>query len=85
MASFLALPKKHMPRAQVNFVVQAGRKFRLFSLTLQKYKKFKALPNYFAKKARKKARSCIFQKQHEKSGHFVIMSLVNNVLEIDRK
>ena len=52
MTPFLALPKKHMPRAQVIFVVQAGRKFRLFSLTLQRYKKFKALPNYSSKKAR---------------------------------
>ena len=57
MTPFLALPKKHLPRAQVIFVVQAGRKFRLFSLTLQRYKKFKALPNYSSKKARKKARS----------------------------
>ena len=56
MAPFLALPKKQVPRAQVIFVVQAGRKFRLFSLTMQRYKKFKALPNYSSKKARKKAR-----------------------------
>ena len=46
-----------MPRAQVIFVAQAGRKISSFSLTLQRYKKFKALPNLFAKKARKKARS----------------------------
>ena len=54
---FLALPRKHLPRAQVIFVAQLGRKFRLFSLTMQRYKKFKALPNYSSKKARKKARS----------------------------
>jgi len=46
-----------VPRAQAIFVAQAGRKFRLFSLTMQRYKNFKALPNYFSKKARKKARS----------------------------
>jgi hypothetical protein len=46
-----------VPRAQVIFVARAGRKFRLFSLTLQRYKNFNALPNYLAKKARKKARS----------------------------
>jgi hypothetical protein len=57
---FLALPKKQVPRAQVIFVVQAGRKFRLFSLTMQRYKKFKALPNYSSKKARKKARYYFF-------------------------
>ena len=34
--------------AQVIFVAQAGRKFRLFSLTLQRYKNFKALPNFQA-------------------------------------
>ena len=45
-----------VPRAQTIFVAQAGRKFRLFSLTMQRYEKFKALPNYFSKKARKKAR-----------------------------
>jgi hypothetical protein len=45
-----------VPRAQAIFVAQAGRKFRLFSLTLQRYKNFKALPNYSSKKARKKAR-----------------------------
>ena len=45
-----------MPRAQTIFVAQAGRKFRIFSLTMQSYKNFKALPNYSSKKARKKAR-----------------------------
>jgi hypothetical protein len=49
-----------VPRAQVIVVAQAGRKFRLFSLTMQRYKIFKALPNYSAKKARKKARSSFF-------------------------
>ena len=46
-----------MPRAQTIFVAQAGRKFRLFSLTLQRYKNFKSFPNLFAKKTREKARS----------------------------
>ena len=54
---FLALPRKHLPRAQIIFVVRAGRKFRIFSLTVQRYKNFKALPNYSSKKARKKART----------------------------
>ena len=54
---FLALPRKQVPRAQTIFVAQAGRKFRIFSLTMQRYKNFKALPNYSSKKARKKARS----------------------------
>ena len=54
---FLALPRKHLPRAQIIFVVLADFKFRIFSLTLQRYKKFNALPNYSSKKARKKART----------------------------
>ena len=57
MTPFLTLPGKQVPRAQTIFVAQAGRKFRLFSLTMQRYKKFKALQNYSSKKARKKARS----------------------------
>ena len=57
MTPFLALPRKQVPRAQTIFVAQAGRKFRLFSLTLQRYKNFKSFPNLFAKKTREKARS----------------------------
>ena len=57
MTPFLALPRFQVPRAQTIFVAQAGRKFRLFSLTMQMYKIFKFLPNYFSKKARKKTRS----------------------------
>ena len=57
MTPFLALPRKQVPRAQTIFVAQAGRKFHLFSLTMQRYEKIKSLPNFFAKKARKKARS----------------------------
>ena len=56
MTPFLALPRKQVPRALGIFVAQAGRKFRIFSLTLQRYKIFIALPNYSSKKARKKAR-----------------------------
>ena len=56
MTPFLALPRKQVPRAQTIFVAQAGRKFRLFSLTMQRYKKFNALPNYSSKKAPQKAR-----------------------------
>jgi 4-hydroxy-3-methylbut-2-en-1-yl diphosphate synthase IspG/GcpE len=55
MAPFLALPKKHMPRAQVKFVVQAGRKFRLFSLTLQRYKKIQSASKLFRKKSTQKS------------------------------
>jgi hypothetical protein len=45
-----------LPARYAIFVAQLGRKFRLFSLTMQRYEKIKALPNYIAKKARKKAR-----------------------------
>ena len=57
MTTFLALPWKQVPRAQTIFVAQAGRKIRIFSLTLQRYKIFIAFPNYSSKKARKKTRS----------------------------
>ena len=46
---FLTLPWKHMPRAQVVFVAQAGLKFCLFSLTLQRYIFFIAVHEYFAR------------------------------------
>ena len=46
-----------MPARLAIFVAQLGRKFRLFSLTMQRYEIFRCLPNFFAKKARKKARS----------------------------
>ena len=69
---FLALPGKHLPRAQIIFVVRAGRKYRIFSLTLQRYKKFNALPNYSSKKARKKARSRFFKQIAGKNVIFVI-------------
>ena len=67
MTPFLALPRKHVPRAQAIFVAQAGRKFRLLSLTMQRYKKFIVLPNYFSKKARKKARMLKTQPMRLKS------------------
>jgi hypothetical protein len=54
VANFCALPRKHLPARYAIFVTQLGRKIRRFSLTMQRYEKFKALPNYFAKKARKK-------------------------------
>jgi hypothetical protein len=38
-----------MPRAQVVFVAQAGLKFCLFSLTLQRYIFFIAVHEYFAR------------------------------------
>ena len=72
MTPFLALPRKQVPRAQVIFVAQAGRKFRLFSLTLQRYKNFKALPNYSSKKARKKAHSRFYKQIAGKIVIFVI-------------
>jgi len=43
---------------------------------MQRYKKFKALPNFFEKKARKKARFRFSCKTTRKTGHFVIMSFV---------
>jgi hypothetical protein len=58
------------------FVAQLGRKFRLFSLTMQRYEKFKALPNYFAKKARKKARYFL---SYPKMWSFGQLSIVINV------
>ena len=77
MTPFLALPRKQVPRAPAIFVAQAGRKFRIFSLTLQRYKNFKALPNYSSKKARQKARCMFFSKNSLimwSFGHLVIWS-----------
>ena len=48
------------------FVAQLGRKFRPFSLTMQRYEKFKGLPNLIAKKARKKARTRVNACSHYK-------------------
>jgi len=56
MTPFLAFLRKQLPARYAIFVTQLGRKYRLFSLTLQRYKNFKAHPKIFAKKARKKAR-----------------------------
>ena len=42
-----------MPRAQAIFVAQAGRKFRLFSLAMQRYKKFRYNPMFFVKVSEK--------------------------------
>jgi hypothetical protein len=39
---------------------------------MQRYEKFKALPNYFSKKARKKARSSFFKQIAGKIVIFVI-------------
>ena len=54
MTLFLALPREQLPARQEIFVAKLGRKFRLFSLTMQRYKFFRGLPNNIAKKARKK-------------------------------
>ena len=78
MTPFLALPRKQVPRAQTIFVAQAGRKFRIFSLTMQRYKIFKALPNYSSKKARKKARSSF---SCRKMIDLVILSLCHYVIK----
>jgi hypothetical protein len=43
--------------SEVIFVTQLGRKFRIFSSTVQRYENFRVPPNYFTKKARKKARN----------------------------
>ena len=40
-----------------NFCCSGRPQISSFFLTLQRYEKFNALPNYLAKKARKKARS----------------------------
>jgi hypothetical protein len=61
-----------LPARHAIFVTQFGRKFRLFSLTLQRYEKIKSLPNYSSKKARKKARG----------GHLVICQLSLTFLDI---
>ena len=53
---FLALPRKQLPARYAIFVPCLGRKFHHFSLTLQRYEFFAHLPNFIAKKARKKAR-----------------------------
>ena len=50
-----------MPARLAIFVAQLGRKFRLFSLTMQRYEIFRSPPNFFAKKARKKARTLKLQ------------------------
>ena len=54
---FCDFPRFHVPARLAFFVAQLGRKFHLFSLTMQRYEIFRCLPNFFAKKARKKARS----------------------------
>ena len=56
MTPFLALPRKHVPVRLAIFVAQLGRKFCLFSLTMQMYENFKVLPNYFSKAHKKHAR-----------------------------
>ena len=60
------------------FVTQLGRKFRLFLSTVQRYENFKALPNYIAQKARKKARAL---KSLTECGHYGQLSIVINVLK----
>ena len=56
-APFCDFPRKHVPARLAIFVAQLGRKFHLFSLTMQRYEIFRSPPNFFAKKARKKART----------------------------
>ena len=42
---FCDFTRKHLPARLVIFVAQLGRKFRLFSLTVQRYEYFQCLPN----------------------------------------
>jgi len=51
----LALPRKLLPARLAIFVAQLGRKFRLFFFDKAKVQKIQSIPNYFSKKARKKA------------------------------
>ena len=53
-----------------NFCCPGRPQISSFSLTMQRYKIFKALPNYSAKKARKKARSSFFEKNFVECGHY---------------
>ena len=55
-----------MPARLAIFVAQLGRKFRPFSLTMQRYENFRGLPNLIAKKARKKARTRVNACSHYK-------------------
>ena len=72
-----------MPRAQAIFVAQAGRKFRLFSLTMQRYKIFISLPNNISKKARKKARSLKYVPKRLKSqiSVFILLAPIYEALK----
>ena len=51
---FCDFTRKHLP-ARLIFVAQLGRKFRLFSLTVQRYEYFQCLPNNNRKMTLKKA------------------------------
>jgi hypothetical protein len=75
----LALPKEQVLAGQVIFVAQAGRKFRLFSSTMQRYKFFRHIPNYSSKKARKKTRFDFSSKIMCGCGHYGQLSFVINV------
>ena len=52
---FCDFTRKHLPARLVIFVAQLGRKFRLFSLTVQRYEYFQCLPNNNRKMTLKKA------------------------------
>ena len=52
---FCDFTRKHLPARLVIFVAQLGRKFRLFSLTVQRYEYFQCLPNNNRKMTPKKA------------------------------
>ncbi len=52
---FCGFTRKQLPARLVIFVAQLGRKFRLFSLTVQRYEYFQCLPNNNRKMTLKKA------------------------------
>ena len=58
---FCDFTRKHLPARLVIFVAQLGRKFRLFSLTVQRYEYFQCLPNNNRKMTLKKA---LFEKTY---------------------
>ena len=86
---FCDFPRKHVPARLAIFVAQLGRKFRLFSLTMQRYEIFRSPPNFFAKKARKKARSdfdgskvVIWSFGHLSKSKSDTLSFVHNIIKI---
>ena len=55
---FCDFTRKYLPARLVIFVAQLGRKFRLFSLTVQRYEYFQCLPNNNRKMTQLHLSSC---------------------------